>query len=106
MLAFFEKLPPLPGRHRGLCLVTPLVAQSCKPSGHSVPQLMPPAYVKPYVKQQEERLLANAESNLSRCGLQGPICGSCCFRPLEQQSGLVLHRTRHLFIRQQTSWDQ
>ena len=26
VLAFFEKLPPCPGRHRGLCLVTPSAA--------------------------------------------------------------------------------
>jgi hypothetical protein len=35
--------------------------------------------------------------------LQGPICGSCRPRLPEQQGGLTLHRTRHLFIRQQTS---
>ncbi len=28
VLAFFEKLPPLPSRHRGLCVVTPLVARA------------------------------------------------------------------------------
>ena len=32
--------------------------------------------------------------------LPGPICGD---QDPEQQSGLVLHRTRHLFIRQQTA---
>jgi transposase len=26
VLAFFQKLPPVPGGHRGLCLVAPLVA--------------------------------------------------------------------------------
>ena len=33
----------------------------------------------------------------------GPTCGSYQPRPPEQQSGLLLHRARHLFIRQQTS---
>jgi transposase len=33
VLTFFQKLPPLPGRHRSLCLVAPLVtrAQSAWP---------------------------------------------------------------------------
>ena len=34
---------------------------------------------------------------------QEPICGLCQIKTPEQQSGLMLHRTRHLFIRQQTS---
>ena len=33
----------------------------------------------------------------------GPTCGSYRPETPEQQSGLVLHRTRHMFIRQQTS---
>lgn len=32
-----------------------------------------------------------------------PICGLCQQKTLEQQSCLMLHRTRHLFIRQQTA---
>src|ERR1700720_4368745 len=32
-----------------------------------------------------------------------PTCGSCRPKTPEQQSGLALHRTRHLFIRQQTA---
>ena len=61
---------------------------------------MPPAYVKPYVKRQKNDA-ADAEA----------ICEAVTrtnrrFVPVktpEQQSGLMLHRTRHLFIRQQTS---
>jgi transposase len=61
---------------------------------------MPPAYVKPYVKRQKNDM-ADAEA----------ICEAATranmrFVPTktpEQQSGLMLHRTRHLFIRQQTS---
>ena len=67
--------------------------------GHNV-RLMPPAYVKPYVKRQKNDM-ADAEAiceAVTRANMR--------FVPTktpEQQSGLVLHRTRHLFIRQQTS---
>ena len=98
ILAFFEKLPP--------CLVG---VEACASShhwsrelqalGHTV-RLMPPAYVKPYVKRQKNDM-ADAEAiceAVTRANMR--------FVPTktpEQQSGLVLHRTRHLFIRQQTS---
>jgi transposase len=61
---------------------------------------MPPAYVKPYVKRQKNDA-ADAEAiceAVTRANMR--------FVPTktpEQQSGLMLHRTRHLFIRQQTS---
>ena len=61
---------------------------------------MPPAYVKPYVKRGKTDA-SDAEAiceAVSRANMR--------FVPTktpEQQSGLVLHRTRHLFIRQQTS---
>jgi transposase len=61
---------------------------------------MPPAYVKPYVKRQKNDM-ADAEAiceAVSRANMR--------FVPTktpEQQSGLMLHRTRHLLIRQQTS---
>ncbi len=61
---------------------------------------MPPAYVKPYVKRQKNDM-ADAEAiceAVTRANMR--------FVPIktpEQQSGLVLHRTRHLFIGQQTS---
>ena len=61
---------------------------------------MPPRYVKPYVKRQKNDA-TDAEAiceAVSRANMR--------FVPTktpEQQSGLVLHRTRHLFIRQQTS---
>src|ERR1700723_2400383 len=67
--------------------------------GHTV-RLMPPAYVKPYVKRQKNDM-ADAEAiceAVTRTNMR--------FVPTktpEQQSGLVLHRTRHLLIRQQTS---
>ncbi len=98
VLAFFERLPA--------CLVG---IEACASShhwsrepqalGHTV-RLVPPAYVKPYVKRQKNDM-ADAEAiceAVTRANMR--------FVPTktpEQQSGLVLHRTRHLFIRQQTS---
>ena len=63
-------------------------------------RLMPPAYVKPYVKRQKNDA-ADAEA----------ICEAVTRTNMrfvetktpEQQSCLMLHRTRPLFIRQQTS---
>ena len=61
---------------------------------------MPPAYVKPNVKRQKNDM-ADAEAiceAVTRANMR--------FVPTktpEQQSCLMLHRTRHLFIRQQTA---
>jgi transposase len=88
----------VPGGHRGLCLVAPLVAE-LKALGHTV-RLMPPAYVKPYVKRQKNDA-ADAEAiceAVTRANMRFVET-----KTPEQQSGLVLHRTRHLFIRQQTA---
>jgi transposase len=74
-------------------------ARELQALGHTV-RLMPPAYVKPYVKRQKNDM-ADAEAiceAVSRANMR--------FVPTkttEQQSCLMLHRTRHLFIRQQTA---
>src|SRR5512145_293320 len=98
VLAFFQKLSP--------CLVG---IEACASShhwsralaaiGHTV-RLMPPAYVKPYVKRQKNDA-ADAEA----------ICEAVTRKNMrfvatktpEQQSCLMLHRTRHLLNRQQTA---
>jgi transposase len=61
---------------------------------------MPPAYVKPYVKRHKNDAVdaeaiceAVTRANMRFVATKTP----------EQQSCLTLHRTRHLFIRQQTS---
>ena len=61
---------------------------------------MPPAYVKRYVKRQKNDMAdaeaiceAVARTNMRFAPTKSP----------EQQSCLMLHRTRHLFIRQQTA---
>ena len=98
VLAFFEKLGPyLVGIEA--CASSHYWSRELQALGHNV-RLMPPAYVKPYVKRQKNDM-ADAEAiceAVTRANMR--------FVPTktpEQQSGLVLHRTRHLFIRQQTS---
>jgi len=98
VLAFFEKLPTcLIGIEA--CASSHHWSRQLQALGHTV-RLMPPAYVKPYVKRQKNDM-ADAEAiceAVTRANMR--------FVPTktpEQQSGLMLHRTRHLFIRQQTS---
>jgi transposase len=88
---FFEKLQP--------CLIG---IEACASSHHWSRELraIPPAYVRPYVKRQKNDA-ADAEA----------ICEAVTrantrfveTKTPEQQSCLMLHRTRHLFIRQQTA---
>ena len=67
--------------------------------GHTVRQ-MPPAYVKPYVKRHKNDA-TDAEAICE--AVTRPNMRFVATKTPEQQSCLTLHRTRHLFIRQQTS---
>src|SRR6267143_1239294 len=96
--SFFQKLSP--------CLVG---IEACGSAHHwsrelqvlgRTVRLMPPAYVKPFVKRQKN----DATDAEAIC--EAVTRANMRFVPTktpEQQSGLVLHRTRHLFIRQQTA---
>jgi len=97
LLPFLEALPPcLIGLEA--CGTAHHWARQLAALGHTV-RLMPPAYVKPYVKRQKNDM-ADAEA----------ICEavtrpSMRFVPLKseaQQSVLLLHRSRDLLIRQRT----
>jgi transposase len=98
VLAFFQKLPS--------CLVG---IEACASShhwsrefqalGHTV-RLMPPAYVKPYVKRQKNDA-SDAEAICE--AVTRPNMRFVPTKTPEQQSCLMLHRTRHLFVRQQTA---
>src|SRR6266851_3287043 len=96
--AFFQKLPPcLVGIEA--CASSHHWSRELKALGHTV-RLMPPAYVKPYVKRQKNDA-ADAEAiceAVSRANMRFVET-----KTPEQQSCLMLHRTRHLFIRQQTA---
>ena len=98
VLAFFEKLPPcLVGIEA--CASSHHWSRELQALGHTV-RLMPPAYVKPYVKRQKNDA-ADAEAiceAVTRTNMR-----FVAIKTPEQQSCLTLHRTRHLFIRQQTS---
>jgi len=98
VLGFFKKLSP--------CVVG---IEACGSShhwsrelqalGHAV-RLMPPAYVKPYVKRQKNDA-ADAEAICE--AVQRPSMRFVPTKTPDQQACLMLHRTRQLFIRQQTA---
>jgi transposase len=98
VLAFFKKLPPcLVGIEA--CATSHHWSRELKALGHTV-RLIPPAYVKPYVKRQKNDA-ADAEAICE--AVQRPSMRFVPTKTPEQQSCLVLHRTRHLFVRQQTA---
>jgi len=98
VLAFFQKVPAcLVGIEA--CASSHHWSRELRALGHTV-RLMPPVYVKPYVKRQKNDATdaeaiceAVTRANMRFVETKTP----------EQQSCLILHRTRHLFIRQQTS---
>src|SRR6266478_390505 len=98
VLPFFQRLPPcLIGIEA--CASSHHWSRELKALGHTV-RLMPPAYVKPYVKRHKNDA-ADAEAiceAVTRANMRFVET-----KTPEQQSCLVLHRTRHLFIRQQTA---
>jgi transposase len=98
ILAFFQKLPPcLVGIEA--CASAHHWSRELQAIGHSV-RLMPPAYVKPYVKRHKNDA-TDAEAICE--AVTRPNMRFVATKTPEQQSCLALHRTRHLFIRQQTS---
>src|SRR6202166_3871595 len=97
MLPFFAKLPP--------CLVG---IEACGTShhwareliklGHEV-RLMPPAYVKPYVKRGK----TDASDAEAICeAVRRPTMRYVAIKSPEQQAALGMHRTRDLFVKQRT----
>jgi transposase len=98
VLAFFEKVAPcLIGIEA--CASAHHWSRQLQALGHTV-RLMPPAYVKPYVKRQKNDA-TDAEAICE--AVARPNMRFVPTKTLEQQGGLVLHRTRHLLMRQQTS---
>ena len=98
VLAFFQKLPPcLIGIEA--CASSHYWSRELHALGHTV-RLMPPAYVKPYDKRQKNDC-ADAEAiceAVTRASMR-----FVATKTVEQQSCLMIHRTRHLLIRQQTA---
>jgi transposase len=98
VLSFFAKLPAcLVGMEA--CATSHHWARELEKLGHEV-RLMPPRYVKPYVKRNKNDA-ADAEAICEAVGR--PTMRFVPIKTPEQQSVLMVHRTRHLFVRQRTS---
>ena len=100
VLAFFEKLS-VPGGHRS-CASSHHWSRELQALGHTV-KLMSLAYVKPYVKRQKNDA-SDAEA-ICEAATRANMRFVATKMP-EQQSGLTLHRTRHLFISPADRGDQ
>ena len=95
LLKFFEKLgPSLVGIEA--CGTAHHWARELIGLGHDV-RLMPPSYVKPYVKRQKNDM-ADAEAICE--AVTRPTMRFVPVKSPEQQSVMVLHRTRSILIRQ------
>lgn len=98
VVEFFSRVPPClvgleacPSAHHWGRLLGEL--------GHEV-RLMPPSYVKPYVKRQKNDM-TDAEAICE--AVTRPSMRFVPVKSVEQQSVLALHRTRDLLIRQRTA---
>ena len=97
MQAFFAKLPPcLVGMEA--CGTSHYWARELIKLGHQV-RLMPPAYVKPYVKRGK----TDANDAEAICeAVTRPTMRFVAVKSPEQQAALALHRTRDLLVKQRT----
>jgi transposase len=97
VLRFFERLDPcLVGIEA--CGTSHHWAREISKLGHEV-RLMPPAYVKPYVKRGK----TDASDAEAICeAVSRPTMRYVGIKSCEQQAALTLHRTRDLFVKQRT----
>ena len=98
VLPFFKKLAPcLVGMEA--CATAHHWAREIAALGHEV-RLMPPRYVKPYVKRNKNDL---ADAAAICEAVTRPTMRFVAIKSPEQQSVLMLHRTRELLVRQRTT---
>jgi transposase len=97
VLRFFEQLAPcLVGIEA--CGTSHHWAREIAKHGHEV-RLMPPAYVKPYVKRGK----TDASDAEAICeAVTRPTMRYVAIKSPEQQGALAIHRTRDLFVKQRT----
>ena len=99
MIPFFSKLPScLVGMEA--CGTSHHWARTLAGLGHQV-RLMPPAYVKPYVKRGKTDA-GDAEAICE--AVTRPTMRFVPVKSAEQQAALSLHRTRDLLVRQRTQF--
>ncbi len=97
LLPFFAKLPRcLIGMET--CASANFWARELMALGHEV-RLMPPQYVKPYVKRSKNDA---SDAEAIREAVTRPTMRFVGVKSTEQQSVLVLHRTRMILTRQRT----
>lgn len=97
VLEYFRALPPcLVGMEA--CATAHHWARELSALGHAV-RLMPPAYVKPYVKRNKTDA-ADAEAIAE--AVTRPTMRFVPVKSAEQQAALMLHRVRELLVRQRT----
>jgi transposase len=98
LLRFFEKLPPcLVGMEA--CAGAHHWARQIGAFGHKV-KLMPPAYVKPYVRRQKNDM---ADAAAICEAVSRPSMRYVPIKSTAQQAALLAHRGRSLLIRQRTA---
>lgn len=97
VLPFFTKLPPcLIGMEA--CGTSHHWARELTKLGHEV-RMMPPAYVKPYVKRGKNDAV-DAEAICE--AVTRPTMRFVAMKSAEQQAALSLHRSRNLLVKQRT----
>src|ERR1700674_5242348 len=98
VLSFFQKLPPcLVGIEA--CASSHHWSRELQALGHTV-RLMPPAYVKPYVKRHKNDA-TDAEAICE--AVQRPTMRFVPIKSENQKAALMLHRARDLLVRQRSS---